>query len=92
MLKITTKIDNGETFIELEGRLTGPWVDELRYCWGHASEAGHGIQVVLKQVMFIDDDGKQLLEKMYRAGAVLTAEGCMTRAIVEEISEGKIHE
>jgi hypothetical protein len=40
-------------------------------------------------VTFIDGAGKQLLAEMRRQGAVLTAEGCMTKAIVEEIMEGE---
>ena len=88
MLKITTSLADAQTILELEGRLSGPWVEELRVCWERASGAGRSIKAVLKQVTFIDGAGKRLLEEMHRSGAVLTAEGCMTKAIVEEIIEG----
>ena len=92
MLKITTNHDDNQIILELEGRLTGPWVQELRLCWQSTMGAGRRINVMLKQVTFIDDSGKQLLKEMHRGGAVLTAEGCMTKAIVEAISGGENHE
>jgi hypothetical protein len=46
------------------------------------------VRVVLKTVTFIDNPGKRLLAEMHRQGVKLMAEGCMTRAIVEEIVRG----
>ena len=92
MLKITTNHDDNQIILELEGRLTGPWVQELRLCWHSTIGAGRRIKVILKQVTFIDDGGKQLLKEMHRGGAVLTADGCMTKAIVETIIGGDTHE
>jgi hypothetical protein len=37
-------------------------------------------------VTFIDDKGKDLLAEMYQHGTELVAEGCMNKAIVEEIT------
>ena len=92
MLKITTEIDGQRASLELEGRLAGPWVQELRDCWQRARSDERQISVVLKQVTFIDGAGRQLLAEMHRQGAVLAAEGCMTKAIVEAIVGGKNHE
>ena len=88
MLKITTDLDDTRAILELEGRLAGPWVQELRHCWQSANGTGRRINVVLKQVTFIDDSGKQLLQEMHLGGAMLAAEGCMTKAIVEQIIGG----
>jgi len=92
MLKITIDIEGKRANLELEGRLAGPWVQELRDCWPRARSAERQINVVLKQVTFIDGAGRQLLAEMHRQGAVLAAEGCMTKAIVEAIIGGKNHE
>jgi len=40
-------------------------------------------------VTFIDDKGKTLLAEMHQQGAELVAEGCMNKAIVEEITQGE---
>jgi len=92
MLKITIDIEGKQASLELEGRLVGPWVQELRDCWQRARSDDRQINVVLKQVTFIDGAGRQLLAEMHRQGAVLAAEGCMTKAIVEAIIRGKNHE
>ncbi len=74
--------------MELEGRLAGPWVQELEGCWRKAANSDRPIRVLLCAVTFIDDKGKQLLAEMYQHGAELVAEGCMTKAIIEEIMRG----
>jgi anti-anti-sigma regulatory factor len=88
MLKITTQESTSGTTFELEGKLAGPWVLELGRCWQRAVAADQPVRVMLKAVTFIDDVGKGLLADMHRKGAELTGEGCMTKAIVEEIKNG----
>jgi hypothetical protein len=84
MLKITTQTDPERTILELEGKLTGPWVQELEACWRACVD--RPISVLLCAVTFIDDKGKNLLTEMYQHGTELVAEGCMNKAIVEEIT------
>jgi hypothetical protein len=85
MLKITTQKNAGGTILELEGRLAGPWVQELERCWRRAVGMDQPVRVMLKAVTFIDDAGKKLLTRIHRQGTSLIAEGCMTKAIVAEI-------
>ena len=85
MLKITNRSDGPVTIFDLEGKLAGPWVDELEQCWQGALRNGGQIRVVLKTVTFIDAAGRRLLTDMHRQGTKLIADGCMTKAIVEEI-------
>jgi hypothetical protein len=85
MLKITTQTDALGTVFELEGKLAGLWVQELKSCWQQVGVAGQRVRVVLKAVSFIDGPGRALLAEMYRNGVELTGEGCMTKAIIEKI-------
>jgi hypothetical protein len=85
MLKITTRTDPIATIFELEGRLAGPWVQELESCWQQVTNSERSVRVLLCAVTFIDDKGKDLLVEMHRHGAELVAEGCMNKAIVDEI-------
>jgi anti-anti-sigma regulatory factor len=88
MLRITAHSQGSATTLELEGRLAGPWVAELRDSW-HSAKADDGqLRLVLKQVTFIDDAGKKLLVEMCRSGAEITGEGCMTRAIIAQVKQG----
>jgi hypothetical protein len=84
MLKITVHTDTGMTLVMLEGKLVGPWVKELEAVWQEI-EPGKSATVSLEAVTFIDDQGKDLLARMQESGAELVAEGCMTKAIVNEI-------
>ena len=88
MLKITTRIDATETTLDIEGKLAGPWVQELERCWQETVKTNRRLKVRLNAVTFIDDAGKRLLVEMHRQGAELAAEGCMTKAITEEIKRG----
>ena len=93
MLKITTRTDATATIFELEGKLAGPWVQELEGCWREATNSDwSSVRILLCAVTFIDDKGRDLLVEMYRRGAELVAEGCMNKAIVEEIIRGERHE
>jgi len=87
MLRFTASIRPDGTTVALEGRLAGPWVDELRASWRSLATTrdARSIRVDLDAVTFIDTAGKALLWAMHQQGAALTATGCMTRAILDEI-------
>ena len=88
MLRITTENDVELLTFRLEGRLTGPWVTELRACWQNALPSRPPVvQVDLRSVTFVDATGKQLLGEMYRQGATLIANDCQMKAIVAEIEK-----
>ena len=87
MLRITTETERFETTLRLEGRLAGPWVDELDRAWGelHAVRDAGSIRVDLDGVTYVSPSGKSLLRLIHREGAHLVAGSCMARGIVEEI-------
>ena len=87
MLKITTRRETGVLVFQLEGRLAGPWVQELELCWRSALDTRQGdpMRVDLSAVTFIDAEGKALLGQMYQERAELIASGCLNRCIVEEL-------
>jgi hypothetical protein len=88
VLKIGARTDAPTTILELEGSLTGAWVQELEDCWRQAANSDRPVRVLVCEVTFIDDKGKALLVEMHQHGAELVAEGCMNSAIVEEIKQG----
>jgi hypothetical protein len=89
MLKITEQRSPEENSVSLtlEGRLSGPWVEELDACCQRLS-LSHGccVMIDLTGVTFINADGKALLASLWRQGAELRASGCLTKCIVEEIT------
>ena len=81
----------GTTFV-LSGRLTGPWVDELRTCWLRQEvDDPAPCHVDLREVTFIDEAGTTLLSQMARAGVTIQASGCLTKAIVQNLGKTGVH-
>jgi len=91
MLRIDSTDENGLTTLTVEGKLMGRWVKELEQCWqGIVSSASPGepsqsIRVKLSSVGFIDSEGKELLTRMRKQGAVLVPTGCFMKVIIDEI-------
>ena len=90
MLRITSTRRAEGTAVALEGRLAGPWMDELARAWKSlpAAQDARSVSVLLHAVTFVDPAGKALLRPMHAQGATLVASGCMMRALVEEIEGG----
>jgi anti-anti-sigma regulatory factor len=94
VLKITNHHDpmRQGTSLIVEGRLAGPWVEELRtYCrhtFDNHDNQQRCMQIDLTGVTFIDADGKLLLTQLWQQGMELRASGCLTRCLVEEITMG----
>jgi hypothetical protein len=75
------------TSIVVEGKLIGPWVQELERCWETvvAAHPRKSMVVDLVQVTFIDSDGRALLTRMRRKGAKLLSAGVLINSIVADI-------
>ncbi len=88
MLKITILDSASELRFRLEGKLSGPWVSELRQCWQTASSttAGRNTVADLREIDFVDPEGQQLLVEMHRAGVRLQAVTPLIRTLVDEIN------
>ena len=86
MLRITTYSTADSVTFQLEGRLVGPWVKELRDCWWRTPYDGERtIHIDLRAVTFVDAAGEALLADLYRQGADLFAIDCQMKALVAEI-------
>jgi anti-anti-sigma regulatory factor len=90
MLRISVKDQGSQRrlLLEVEGRLAGPWVDELERSWEteRRRTPSERILVRLSNVTFIDEAGKELLSRICRAGAKVEGSGCMVRAIIARIT------
>ena len=73
MLKITetARNDSSRTF-KIEGKLLGPWVDELRnVCTQPLNRAGR-VGLDLAAVTFVNAAGAELLRGLIRKGIIIT--------------------
>ena len=77
MLKISITETATETRWVLQGRVFGPWVNELNAIWRTSTRTrkGRACIVDLNDVTFIDKGAEKLLRMMAREGAQLIANG-----------------
>jgi len=90
MLRITSEKSRDSVRFRLEGSLTGPWVGELEHEW-RTEQPSEAIPLVvdLTNVTFVGEDGKLLLQQMWREGAQLIATGCCIGHLVEEMTRSQ---
>ena len=82
MLKITIMETTSEGRWIVQGRLVGPWVNELRTTWrrAHMSQDKRACIIDLNDVTFIDKSGERLLRAMSKKGAQLMAGASASQA------------
>lgn len=86
MLKITYKGTPDSTNVKLEGKLSGPWVDELERSWREYTRHPSGnVTIDLSGVTYIDPEGKRLLSRMVGKGVCLEGTRLMTKYVIDEI-------
>jgi len=87
LLRISVEQQQGSVVLVLEGRLVGPWVDELR------SVCKQQVNVRLPQtftvdlcgLMAMDSDGQALLEELLQNGATMRCTDVMNQYLVEQM-------
>src|SRR5258706_8086129 len=90
MLRITNEKKRGKIYLNVEGRLAGPWEATLEQCWRELRPASpqEKFHVNLCGENFIDAPGKALLEGMHPQGGRVGSEGFLDLAILQEIVAG----
>ncbi len=88
MLKISfSEVPTEEKWI-LEGRLTEPWVREVRTSWkrNHRTAKERACIVDLNKITFVDKSGERLLRVMVREGAQCIARGIYIKYVLEKLT------
>ena len=85
MLRISIEHDPDTLSLVLEGRLVGPWVDELRRI--SALHITRNIQLVvdLHSLTAMDARGQALLSELRQEGATLRCSDVMNQFLVEQM-------
>ncbi len=89
MLRITLVPESEPSTLKVEGKLIGPWVDELERSWSEISRHELRLPVVdLSDVTFVSAEGKKLLKSMFQQGADLQSRSLMTKFILDQLKDG----
>ena len=88
MLKITIHDSPGALTFRVEGKLVGAWARELGEAWKTAAsiQKTKALVVDLTETLFIDEEGKRVLRKLFEDGALFRTSGPLTDSIVAEIT------
>ena len=91
MLKITFQDTPGSTIVKLEGKLSGPWVEELERSWTeHSPRSSENVIIDLSDVTYIDPEGKRLLARMLDKGVCFEGTHLMTKYVIDEITRAGV--
>jgi hypothetical protein len=82
VLRITIEPGAGErpSRVKLEGRLVGPWVDELRRV---TRPLGSRLDLDLSALTFADPEGAALIRQLRQAGAVFSGASPVVEPLLE---------
>jgi hypothetical protein len=88
MLRITTHETTEALTFLVEGKLVGDWAKELERSWKRVvpNQSHRAILVDLSDTLFIDDEGRRVLAKLFHEGAFFRTACPMTESIVSEIT------
>jgi hypothetical protein len=86
MLKITHDDTTGKQRWNLCGRLSGPWVGELRAAWERVGARSSKTNIVdVTGVVSVDEQGEDLLRAMKADGARFVARGVAMKHILAHL-------
>lgn len=91
MLKISVINEESQTTLVVEGKLVGPWVDELEKTWDGIRTLDGKRKVVLDlmDVTLVSEQGQELLRQMMTAGTTFKCcRGVHTKHLVKNLLHG----
>ncbi len=93
MLRITIIDEPSEQRWVLQGRISGPWVAQLRSNWKRNAAANGQVKRVvdLNGVTLVDLDGEKVLCAMMKDGAEFIATGVYMKHLVETLDKRRRH-
>jgi hypothetical protein len=94
VLRISLERDLSTLSLVLEGRLVGPWVDELRRISAEHISRSAALIVDLDGLTAMDARGQWLLDELRQEGATLRCSDVMNQYLVEQMARaaGKARE
>jgi len=84
VLRITVTTNN-KVSLKLEGRLVGPWVDELRNTVWQTNGWRQPFEIDVADLTFADEDGENALSWLHRMGARFLGKGPFSGYLFERL-------
>ena len=87
-LRITIQLHEHDAVIKLEGRVTGPWAEELDRAWKEQAHslAARRLSLDLRDITYSDSSGTDVLREIYsQTRAELVAGNPWTHFLAQEV-------
>ena len=84
MLRITNTTTD-KVLLKLEGRLVGPWVDELKKTVWQTNGWRQPLEIDVVDLTFADEDGENALSWLHRMGARFQGKGPFSEFLFERL-------
>jgi hypothetical protein len=93
MFRISTIDTRLKRRLVVEGKLSDPWVDELRQTWRNAKLDldGRTLVIDLSSLTVISREGEDTIFDLMKQGAKFSCGGVLTRHVLKRLAE-KCHE
>ena len=89
MIRVLTADEPNAITITVDGQLVDDSVNAVETCSYHAMAQGRPVQLFLRDVSHIDEQGRSLLCRLAGKGVQLSASGVYSSYIVAEITRGE---
>jgi anti-anti-sigma regulatory factor len=91
VLKVSIHHTRLQCRLVVEGKVTDPWITELRMVWSRALAKRDGREIVidLRNVTLISEEGEAFLYQVMKAGARFRCSGVLTKHIIHELMRRK---
>jgi hypothetical protein len=88
MFKISSIDARSRRTLVVEGRLVGPWVNELRTTWRHASQDLDGRKLVIdiSNLLVISREGEDAIFDLMKEGAKFSCVGVLTKHVLKQLA------
>ena len=86
MLRISIHEEGKVWRLELAGKLEGPWVAETEKAWSASLLPDQKIEIDLRELTSVDNDGRDLLAAFQRSGACFIVEGVWMTALLGDLT------
>jgi anti-anti-sigma regulatory factor len=88
MLRVTTNETETAVEMKLEGRVAGPWADELNRVWVETVPrlSSKKLSIDMQGVTYVDETGKRVLNSIFSySGAKIVASSLETQVLAGEL-------
>jgi hypothetical protein len=89
MFKISIVDTPAQRKLVVEGKLSEPWLEELRTTWTHASRDLNGRKVVIdvSSLTVISREGEDAIFELMKQGAKFSCAGILTRHVLKGLAQ-----